>query len=148
MCIKESIFFRLYATHDILADIIIYVLLYTQYIFIHSLLKIKMSNCAPGSGTNGTNTIPGRVTTTPRQQSLIKDKNNNKPKYVCKLLDNKSSILARNAASGMSTNMQYSQKLQISKQRGTRFWGVIQLNEFGSYKGAPGGAGEPPRNKF
>jgi hypothetical protein len=44
--------------------------------------------------------------------------------------------------------MQYSQKLQNSKQRGTRFWGVIQLNEFGSYKGAPGGAGEPPRNKF
>lgn len=110
--------------------------------------KTQMSNCAPGSGTGGINTIPGRVTTTPRQQSLIKDKNNNKPKYICKLLDNKSSILARNVASGMSTNMQYSQKLQISKQRGTRFWGVIQLNEFGSYKGAPGGAGEPPRNKF
>ena len=107
-----------------------------------------MSNCAPGSGSSGVNTIPGRVTNTPRQQSLIKDKNNNKPKYVCKLLDNKSSILARNTASGMSTNMQYSQKLQTSKQRGTRFWGVIQLNEFGSYKGAPGGAGEPPRNKF
>ena len=107
-----------------------------------------MSNCAPGSGTGGNNTTPGRVTTTSRQQSLIKDKNNNKPKYVCKLLDNKSSILARNAASGMSTNMQYSQKLQISKHRGTRFWGVIQLNEFGSYKGAPGGAGEAPKNKF
>ena len=106
-----------------------------------------MSNCAPGSGSVG-DTIPGHVTTTSRQQSLIKDKNNNKSKYVCKLLDNKSSILARNVASGISTNMQYSQKLQISKQRGTRFWGVIQLNEFGSYKGAPGGAGEPPRNKF
>ena len=64
------------------------------------------------------------------------------------ILDNKSSILAQNVASGTSTKMQYSQKLQISKQRGTRFWGVIQLNEFGSYKGAPGGAGEPPRNKF
>lgn len=123
--------------------IVIYII-----IFIRSLLKLKMSNCAPGSGTGGINTIPGRVTTTPRQQSLIKDKNNNKPKYVCKLLDNKSSILARNVASGMSTKMQYSQKLQISKQRGTRFWGVIELNEFGSYKGAPGGAGEPPRNKF
>ena len=107
-----------------------------------------MSNCAPGSGSNGINTIPGRVTTTSRQQSLIKDKNNNKPKYVCKLLDNKSSILAQNVASGTSTKMQYSQKLQTSKQRGTRFWGVIELNEFGSYKGAPGGAGEPPRNKF
>jgi hypothetical protein len=71
-----------------------------------------------------------------------------KPKYVCKLLDNKSSILARNAATGISTKMQYSQKLQMSKQRGTRFWGVIELNEFGSYRGAPGGAGAAPKNTF
>ncbi len=123
-----------------------------MYCYIHNNIytftsKLKMSNCAPGSGSVE-DTIPGHVTTTSRQQSLIKDKNNNKSKYVCKLLDNKSSILARNVASGISTNMQYSQKLQISKQRGTRFWGVIELNEFGSYKGAPGGAGEPPRNKF
>jgi hypothetical protein len=104
-----------------------------------------MSNCA--------NTLAGTARPTisvgpGASQSLIKSKNSTKPKYICKLLDNKSSIIARNNASGMSTNMQYSQKLQTSKQRGTRFWGVIELNEFGSYKGAPGGAGEAPRNKF
>lgn len=104
-----------------------------------------MSNCINGSGTSGSGFGSGSSSTTP---SLIKGKNMTKPKYVCKLLDNKSSILARNAASGMSTKMQYSQKLQISKQRGSRFWGVIELNEFGSYRGAPGGAGAPPKNSF
>jgi hypothetical protein len=99
-----------------------------------------MSNCS----NNSNNSSGGGQ----NNQPLIKGKNTTKPRYVCKLLDTKSSIIARNTASGMSTNMQYSQKLQISKQRGTRFWGVIQLNEFGSYKGAPGGAGEAPRNKF
>ena len=99
-----------------------------------------MSNCANGSGSGS-----GSGSTT---QSLLKGKNSTKPKYVCKLLDNKSSILARNAASGVSTKMQYSQKLQVSKQRGTRFWGVLELNEFGSYKGAPGGAGAAPKNTF
>jgi hypothetical protein len=103
-----------------------------------------MSNCINGS-TTGAGSGTGSGTTT---QSLIKDKNMTKPKYVCKLLDNKSSILARNAASGVSAKMQYSQKLQVSRQRGTRFWGVIELNEFGSYKGAPGGAGAPPKNTF
>ena len=105
-----------------------------------------MSNCNnnTNSGT-GSGSGSGSGSTT---QSLIKGKNTTKPKYVCKLLDNKSSILARNAASGVSTKMQYSQKLQMSKQRGTRFWGVIELNEFGSYKGAPGGAGAAPKNTF
>ena len=103
-----------------------------------------MSNCNnnTNSGT-GSGSGSGSGSTT---QSLIKGKNTTKPKYVCKLLDNKSSILARNAASGVSTKMQYSQKLQMSKQRGTRFWGVIELTEFGSYKGAPGGAGAAPKN--
>jgi hypothetical protein len=103
-----------------------------------------MSNCSnnpAGSGQSNQGASYGA-------QPMIKGKNTTKPRYVCKLLDNKSSIIARNTASGISTNMQYSQKLQISKQRGTRFWGVIQLNEFGSYRGAPGGAGEAPRNKF
>jgi hypothetical protein len=103
-----------------------------------------MSNCANGQSGQSGQSGQGASSS----QSLIKGKNTTKPRYVCKLLDNKSSIIARNTASGMSTNMQYSQKLQISKQRGTRFWGVIQLNEFGSYRGAPGGAGEAPRNKF
>ena len=103
-----------------------------------------MSNCNANTNS-GTGSGSGSGFTT---QSLIKGKNTTKPKYVCKLLDNKSSILARNAASGISTKMQYSQKLQVSKQRGTRFWGVIELNEFGSYKGAPGGAGAPPKNTF
>jgi hypothetical protein len=105
-----------------------------------------MSNCA-----NTLSTIRQSITsigTSGSTQPLIKGKNTTKPKYICKLVDTKSSIIARNTASGMSTNMQYAQKLQISKQRGTRFWGVIQLNEFGSYKGAPGGAGEAPRNRF
>ena len=105
-----------------------------------------MSNCNANtnSGT-GSGSGSGSGST---MQSLIKSKNTTKPKYVCKLLDNKSSILARNAASGISTKMQYSQKLQVSKQRGTRFWGIIELNEFGSYKGAPGGAGAAPKNTF
>ena len=106
-----------------------------------------MSNCSNNSN-NSNNTTGSGQSTYSSVQPLIKGKNTTKPRYVCKLLDNKSSIIARNTASGMSTNMQYSQKLQISKQRGTRFWGVIQLNEFGSYRGAPGGAGEAPRNKF
>jgi hypothetical protein len=44
--------------------------------------------------------------------------------------------------------MVYATKLQLSTQRGTRFWGLIKLNAFGSYNGAPGGAGGPPKNVF
>lgn len=106
-----------------------------------------MSNCSNNTAGGGQSSQNSQSTSS-SVQPLIKGKNTTKPRYICKLLDTKSSIIARNTASGMSTNMQYSQKLQISKQRGTRFWGVIQLNEFGSYKGAPGGAGEAPRNKF
>jgi hypothetical protein len=104
---------------------------------------ISMTTCTTNTTGSGSGSGSGSTT-----QSLIKGKNSTKPKYVCKLLDNKSSILAQNAASGMSAKMQYSQKLQISKQRGTRFWGVIELNEFGSYRGAPGGAGAAPKNNF
>lgn len=70
--------------------------------------------------------------------------------YRCALLNNKSAIDigSTNNLAGLSTKMAYSKKLQISAQRGTRFWGTIKLNVFGSYNGAPGGAGAPPKNSF
>lgn len=70
--------------------------------------------------------------------------------YRCALLNNKSAIDigSTNNLAGLSTKMAYSKKLQLSAQRGTRFWGLIKLNAFGSYNGAPGGAGAPPRNSF
>lgn len=68
--------------------------------------------------------------------------------YRCALLNNKSAISSTNNLAGLSTKMAYSKKLQISAQRGTRFWGTIKLNAFGSYNGAPGGAGAPPKNSF
>ena len=70
--------------------------------------------------------------------------------YRCALRNNKSAIDigSTNNLAGLSTKMAYSKKLQISAQRGTRFWGLIKLHAFGSYNGAPGGAGAPPRNSF
>lgn len=70
--------------------------------------------------------------------------------YRCAILNNKSTtdISSTNNLAGLSTKMAYSKKLQISAQRGTRFWGIIKLNAFGSYNGAPGGAGAPPKNSF
>ena len=68
--------------------------------------------------------------------------------YRCTVNTKPLDITSTNNLAGLSKKMAFSKKLQISSQRGTRFWGLIRLNAFGSYNGAPGGAGEPPKNRF
>ena len=68
--------------------------------------------------------------------------------YRCAVNTKPLDISSTNNLAGLSKKMAFSKKLQISSQRGTRFWGLIRLNAFGSYNGAPGGAGEPPKNTF
>ncbi len=68
--------------------------------------------------------------------------------YRCAINTKPPNISSTNNLAGVSRKMAYAKKLQISAQRGTHFWGVIQLNAFGSYNGAPGGGGAPPKNVF
>ena len=68
--------------------------------------------------------------------------------YRCAINTKPLDISSTNNLAGLSKKMAYAKKLQISSQRGTRFWGLIKLNAFGSYNGAPGGSGEPPKNTF
>jgi hypothetical protein len=68
--------------------------------------------------------------------------------YRCAVNTKPLDISSTNNLAGLSRKMVYSKKLQLSTHRGTRFWGLIKLNEFGSYNGAPGGAGGPPKNVF
>lgn len=68
--------------------------------------------------------------------------------YRCAVNSKPLDISSTNNLAGLSRKMVYATKLQLSTQRGTRFWGLIKLNAFGSYNGAPGGAGGPPKNVF
>lgn len=68
--------------------------------------------------------------------------------YRCAVNTKPLDISSTNNLAGLSKKMAFAKKLQISSQRGTRFWGLIKLNAFGSYNGAPGGAGGPPKNTF
>ena len=68
--------------------------------------------------------------------------------YRCAINTKPPNISSTNNLAGLSRKMAYAQKLQISAQRGTNFVGMIKLNAFGSYNGAPGGGGAPPKNVF
>lgn len=68
--------------------------------------------------------------------------------YRCAVNTKPLDISSSSNLAGLSKKMAFAKKLQLSNQRGTRFWGLIKLNAFGSFNGAPGGAGEPPKNTF
>jgi len=68
--------------------------------------------------------------------------------YRCAVNSKPLDISSTNNLAGLSRKMVNAKKLQLSTHHGTRFWGLIKLNVFGSYNGAPGGAGGPPKNVF
>ena len=68
--------------------------------------------------------------------------------YRCAVNTKPLNISSSSNLAGLSKKMAFAKKLQLSNQRGTRFCGLIKLNAFGSFNGAPGGAGEPPKNTF
>ena len=68
--------------------------------------------------------------------------------YRCAINTKPVDISSSNNLAGISRKKVYAKKLQTPTHHGTRFWGLIKLNAFGSYNGAPGGAGGPPKNVF